>query len=230
MTERSREIGQLDSLVDWLSKSAWTPREAACLLVGVLPPEPDFGFDDRPFGAWLPGQEPWGHARELWQKKIAAEIDQMERKLASIPNVGVMPPADLLAHLVRQNSQLLPPWGSALLNSAAHTKSLPVKVRARLREALGMSQEIDRRANSAYAMKLKNDPDWDLQVREAERRWKEGQTNKQIADALADSGYPTKTESAISGWTRKFGKNISAEAQTAGFRDFKDRMNSKALM
>lgn len=230
MTQRSREIRQLDSLVDWLSKSAWTPREAACLLVGVLPPEPDFGFDDRPFGAWLPSQEPWEPDREFWQKKIAAEIDQMERKLVSIPNVGVMPPADLLAHLARQNRKLLPPWTSAFLNSVPHRKALSSKVRARLREALGMAEEIDRRANSGYATKLRIDPDWDLQVSEAERRWKDGQTNKQIADALANSGYPPKTESAISGWTRKFDKNISAEAQTAGFRDFKDRMNSKALL
>ncbi|TCM78328.1 hypothetical protein [Rhodovulum steppense] len=223
-TERSREARQSDSILDWLQKSEWTPRQAACLLVGVLPPEPSFGIDDRPFGAWLPGQEPWEHDREIWENLVAAEVDQMERKLATIPNIGIMSPAELLAYLSRRNGKLLPPWAAALLDSKSHAEALPAMVRSLLRDALGKSREANPSANASYAAKLKKDPDWDLQVAEAERRWRDGQTNKQIADALADR-FPAKTEGGIAVWTRKFSKNISAEAQTAGFRAYKDRMN-----
>ncbi|MFN3953249.1 MAG: hypothetical protein ACK4LQ_02270 [Pararhodobacter sp.] len=223
-TERPREARQLDSILDWLLKSSWDPRQAACLLVGVLPPEPTFAIDDRPFGAWLPGQEPWEHDRGMWEKKVAAEVDQMERKLATIPHVGIISPAELLAYLSGRNGKLLPPWTAALLNSKSHAEALPAKVRSLLRDALGKSREANSRANGSYQQKFNNDPDWDLQVAEAERRWTDGQSNKQIADALAEH-FPAKTEDAIAVWTRKFRKKISAEAQTAGFRAYKDRMN-----
>lgn len=223
-TERSREARQLDSILDWLLKSSWDPRQAACILVGVLPPEPNFAIDDRPFGAWLPGQEPWEHDRGMWEKKVAAEVNQMERKLATIPHVGIMSPAELLAYLSGRNGKLLPPWTAALLDSKSHAEALPARVRSLLRDALGKSREANPKANASYAVKLKEDPDWDLQVAEAERRWRDGQSNRQIADALAER-FPAKTEDAIAVWTRKFRKKISAEAQTAGFRAYKDRMN-----
>jgi predicted flavoprotein YhiN len=85
-----------------------------------------------------------------------------------------------------------------------------------------MGETIEKRGG--HAAKLNHDPDWDLQVSEAERRWKDGQSNEQIAHALADR-YPAKTASAISVWTRNFQKKISAEMQTAGFRAYKDHMN-----
>lgn len=224
LADRSLQTRQLDSILDWLREPDWTPWQAACLLVGVLPPEQAFGCDDRRFGAWLPGQEPWEHHRDIWEKKVTAEIEQMERKLVTIPNIGIMSPAELLGHLLRQRRKRLPPWAAAILDSKAHAKALSPEVRSKMRDALGRAEETEPRANSGYAAKLKNDPNWDSQVFEAELRWKDGQSNEVIANALADR-YPAKTAGAISVWTRKFKRKISAEAQTVGFREYRDRVN-----
>ena len=58
MTYRPRHVRQMDALPDWLAKSVWEARQAACLLAGVLPsPKDDFSppttADRAEFGSWL---------------------------------------------------------------------------------------------------------------------------------------------------------------------------------
>lgn len=83
MTYRPRHVRQMDALRDWLAKSVWEARQAACLLAGVLPsPKDDFSppttADRAEFGSWLPGREPWQHAREIWTSKVEADICHIE--------------------------------------------------------------------------------------------------------------------------------------------------------
>jgi hypothetical protein len=124
MTDRTLEIRQMAALRDWLEQQTLSAREAACLLVGVLPPE-RMG-DEREFGAWLPGREAWAHAREAWAFGVKSEITHSETILREAgPPPGQSPQAYLSMGAKRGFS---PPWLDAARADPACYSLLPIEL------------------------------------------------------------------------------------------------------
>jgi ribosomal protein L19E len=218
---RPRLRRQLDALADWLAKSHWTVPEAAALLVGFLPPYAD-GSDS--LGAWLPGREPWPH-REPWEFTMRREIEDMQQRLATIPNLGLKPPKKIMTIVV--GAGIVPPWLHAL-SDKEQTKLLPAKLRAKVRATIGAAMaepEENGQAKGSYAARYKERPDWDEEIRDIERLFKEGKTNSQIASALAKLGYKARTQNSLDRLIREFREEkITAEEKTVGFRRYKERL------
>lgn len=239
MTERPLETRQLDSLRDWLSESSWTIEEAACLLAGVLPPE-RMG-DSSDFGGWLPGLEAslpgceaWQPGLEAWRQIVSARIAHVDAVLRQQGAMKGASPQDFL--LLGARHKIIPPWGEMLLDSRFHAVALPLKARSRLREAVGLSKETNRRANASFAARADN---WAEAVFRAEELLGKGMTAADIANVLPDEGFwrsPSNAEpysvAAIRGWRREFkgdpDKGIparTASEKTADFREWRDRVN-----
>jgi hypothetical protein len=204
---------QINWLPYWLEKGHWTVPEAAALLVGFLPPEPD---EARPLGPWLPGREPWEHAREAWEFTVQQDLYNVRQWLATIANLGLIAPKKLLGSAIKAG--VVPPWMPALLESE-HAKLLPASLRAKPEEGV--------KANGSYGARYKERPTWADAVIEAERLFKANVPNKRIADGLATKGLGTFSQSAVDGWVRQFRKKNTAEEMTAEFRLWKER-NGKA--
>lgn len=121
MTFRLRQVRQIDALRDWLEMTVWEARQAACLLAGVLPAENDFSpatmADKVGFGAWLPGREPWEHAREIWASLVEADICRIETILKETGPRNDPSPRGYLA--LGAKLGFSPPWlKAAKLNEA----------------------------------------------------------------------------------------------------------------
>lgn len=105
MSERTLEARQLVALRHCLELPNLTVCQAACLLVGVLPPEKT---DDRAFGAWLPGCEVWEHGREAWAFKVASDIAHAETVLRDAGPPSGQSPGAYLA--LGAKLGFTPPW------------------------------------------------------------------------------------------------------------------------
>lgn len=216
---RPMEVRQLDALTDWFDTSPWSIREAACLLAGVLPRQRT--GDERIFGewlpgsepweggpeAWLPGREPWEATPEAWLQIVTDEIYHIETVLRDDKRVLNNTPEDFL--LLASRLGVLPPWAECVLDSKTHSAFLSLKVRSALREALGKTIETNLAANRSFGARAKN---WDEAVIRATELRDFGMKPDQIANTLSIEGFC---------WDRKELKPFGAPAIRRWFRQMK---------
>ena len=229
---RPLELRQLDALKDWLDSPLWTIREAACLLAGVLPSE-RLG-DLRPFGAWLPGNEPWEVGMEAWNQIMAAKVSHIETILRDDKRVSGHTPKAFL--LLASRLKVIPPWTQAVLDSQRHAETLSAPLRAALKEAIGKTNEENRAAYRSFGARAKN---WDAAVVRAVDLHGKGISPPKIAEILAKEGYcwdrkETKTfePATLRRWFREMEGDPqnglpaqSALEYTAAFRRWRDGVN-----
>lgn len=121
MTERPRDIRQLALLRDWLEEQILSAREAACLFAGVLPSARMGGNGE--FGGWLPGREPWEHAKEAWAFRVNAEISHIETILRESGLPTGQSPQTYLSAGVKLG--FVPPWLDVARMDSACQSLLP---------------------------------------------------------------------------------------------------------
>lgn len=196
--ETPLEVRQLDALKDWLREGSWTIREAACILAGVLPRERK-GDQDRPFGAWLPGCEPWEEGRDSWANWVAQEIDHVETLLRE--NSGRWEgakPANYLSFSLRHD--ISPPWLTAALADADSRALLPAEALAGQPASAGAmsGKEVASKGGTA---KRDKDPQRAGFLPEVQRMHREGKSGAEIIRALA-ARYDTDAppDSTVYAW------------------------------
>lgn len=108
---RSEHRSRMDALAHWLSYTkGWTPYEAACLALGVLPND----AHSRGFGQPLPGTKPWpSPMRESWEWRMRRDIKELAERLTTVSGFGFMPAAKQLV-AIQQHHGRLPWWAVAL--------------------------------------------------------------------------------------------------------------------
>jgi hypothetical protein len=205
VTERPLLTRQLDGLGDWLAKSSWTIRDAACLLAGFLPSQQR--DDPNDFGAWLPGRKPWEVGREAWHQLVTAEIAHIEAVLIDDKRVLDHTPGAFIILAVRL--RIVPPWAKDFLGSRRHSVAVSGKVRSALREVLGEAQETNSAANRSFGARADN---WDEAVLRAVELRSKGKSPDKIADALSAEGFC---------WDCKKTKPFGAAAIRRWFREMK---------
>jgi len=121
---------QLAVLKDWLSRPAWTPNQAACLLAGVCP------IDDLisgqvfaaylPVGkveAYLPGRREWDHSPEIGKKITEGRIAQIETSLIQAFSPDRVTPRDFITLGMKFGFE--PPWLDYALRDSDCVEFLP---------------------------------------------------------------------------------------------------------
>ena len=124
---------QLAVLKDWLSRSTWTPDQAACLLAGVCPLEgklSDQGFAAYlPVGSsdkYLPGRMEWQHSPEVGKMITAGRIAELASFFGRTFSAENSSPGDFVVLGVKFGFS--PPWLDYALNDPDCAKHLPIEV------------------------------------------------------------------------------------------------------
>lgn len=205
--ERPLEIRQLDALKDWLGEGWWDAREAACILVGVLPRERS-GDSDRPFGAWLPGCEPWEEGRDSWANWIAGEIGNIEAMLrANAGRLEGVKPENFLSFALRHD--ISPPWLPAALAGADYRAFLPAE--AFVGQSIPGGPLTQREASSKGGnAKREKDPQRAKFFPIVRAMVVKGMTGADINRSLDDKYSDAPGDSTVYGWI----KQIKDEAKT----------------
>lgn len=150
MMERTAEAQRMAALRDWLAEDSWSADAAACLLAGVLPPEaerePDLDPEPEPLRdqllleRWLPGRPVWEFGPEAWLFLVKRDIALMEKRIATIGNLGFVTPAEVLAFAMK-GKKSLPPWLPVAQADPVCAEHLPEELR-----------RAEWRADVAYAL------------------------------------------------------------------------------
>lgn len=246
VTDRSLLTRQLDAIVDWLLEPLWTTREAACLFVGVLPPERL--FDSRNIGACLPGRQAWeigeegspiwDAERKVWRQIIAADVDHIEQVLRDDKRASDHTPQGHL--LLGARLHIVPPWTTDFLSSAKHSNAVSSRVRSALREAVGEVTEPRRAAHRSYASRAYN---WAEAVIRGEELLRQRKSPKEVADILYEEGFyngkkgtEPYSDATIRNWRRRLSGDakagqppVSAAEWTEDFRKWRDRNSLQSV-
>jgi hypothetical protein len=113
---------QLAELREWLSRPVLTVRQAACLLVGFLPPQTE--NDRRVHAGYLPPKQKWELGEESARKLYADRIVEMETKLKEAPAPERKTPRNFISLAIELN--LVPEWLEFALNDEETKKYLPL--------------------------------------------------------------------------------------------------------
>ena len=188
MTERPREVRQLALLRDWLEEQILSAREAACLFAGVLPSARMGGSGD--FGGWLPGREPWEHAKEAWAFRVNSEISHIETILRESGLPAGQSPQDYLSAGVKLG--FVPPWLDVVRMDTVCQSLLP----SELQETPPVDRPIQT-ANRKKAQKRWNDDDKQALMRGAGREEFERLRAKRFEGYTGKDGTPVIIRVAV---------------------------------
>lgn len=208
MTERTPEVQRMAALKDWLREDAWTVHAAACLLAGVLPSEgerepdlelePEVHSDQRLLERWLPGREVWDFGPEAWLYLVKKDIALMEKRVATIANLGFVSPAEVLA-LAIKGKKSSPPWLDAALNDAEARTLLPPEAREGHLPAKSVltSQEV---ASKGGRAKREKDPQRAKFFPKVQKKLEEGKSVAEIITFLAATYSDAPPDKTVYGW------------------------------
>lgn len=146
---------QLTVLRYWLSRPAWTPNQAACLLAGVCPID-DFVTDIAfaaylpvaEVDAYLPGRQEWEHSSEIGKKITEGRIAQIETSLVQSFSREHVTPKDFIGLGIRFGFK--PPWLEYALNDAACIELLPDDLKGVAVEGGGKNEAQQKKANKRW--------------------------------------------------------------------------------
>ncbi|MBW4708115.1 hypothetical protein KX928_09980 [Roseobacter sp. YSTF-M11] len=117
---------QLRELRAWLSRPVITIRQAACLLVGYLPPERE--NDQRPYAGYLPPKKRWEKGEKAARELVADRIDEMQTILKELGETALKTPQGFIK--VALELHIVPEWLEYACNDEATSKYLPLEAAA----------------------------------------------------------------------------------------------------
>jgi hypothetical protein len=114
---------QLAALREWLARPVLTVRQAACLLVGFLPPQTE--NDHRAYAGYLPPRKKWELGEESARKFYGDRVDEMETFLNEAPPPKLKTPRNFIKLGIKLD--IVPEWLEYACKDDATRKYLPLE-------------------------------------------------------------------------------------------------------